>query len=49
MVLLSHDTTQQRKKVGYYKTSSLLIGLLVQGNYIEDFEKEVQERVLSNY
>lgn len=43
-----NDTTQQRKKVGYYKNFEPLDWFIGTGEYIEDFEKEVQERVLSN-
>lgn len=43
-----NDTTQQRKKVGYYKNFEPLNWFIGTGEYVEDFDKEVQERVLSN-
>jgi signal transduction histidine kinase len=43
-----HDTTQQRKKVGYYKNFEPFNWFIGTGEYIEDFEKEVQQRVLNN-
>jgi two-component system, NtrC family, sensor kinase len=43
-----NDTTQQRKKVGYYKNFEPLEWFIGTGEYIEDFEKEVQQRVLNN-
>lgn len=43
-----NDTTQQRKKVGYYKNFEPFDWFIGTGEYIEDFEKEVQQRVLNN-
>lgn len=42
-----NDTTQQRKKVGYYKNFEPFDWFIGTGEYIEDFEKEVQQRVLN--
>ncbi|MFA6788410.1 MAG: cache domain-containing protein [Arcobacteraceae bacterium] len=43
-----NDTVQQRKKVGYYRNFEPLDWFIGTGEYIEDFEKEVQQRILSN-
>lgn len=43
-----NDTSMQRKKVGYYKNFEPFDWFIGTGEYVEDFEKEVQQRVLSN-
>jgi len=42
-----NDKSKQQKKVGYYKNFEPLDWFIGTGEYIEDFEKEVQERVLN--
>ncbi len=42
-----NDQTQQQKKVGYYKNFEPFNWFIGTGEYIEDFEKEVQQKVLN--